>query len=85
MLVDDGADDIGATAAAAYTVHHGRADAIDDTAGDAGQHRIMDVRRFFGQEMECVQRNGKDQHTIQGAAAVSTIHKFISRYKKWDV
>lgn len=84
MLLDDGADDIRATAGAAHPIHAGRTNAIQHTARNASQQLVMD-HLIIGQKMKSVQRDRKGHYAIQGADGILSIHVLIGQEKQWHI
>ena len=84
MLLDNRADDIRAAARAAHAIHAGRADAVQHAARDTRQQLVMHniIRR---QEMEKVQRYGKNYHAVQRANHIALVHILIGKEEKRHV
>ena len=84
MLLDDGADDIRATAGAAHPIHAGRTNAIQHTARNASQQLIMD-HLIIGQKVKGIQRNREGHNAVESTDGILPVHIFVSQKEQGHV
>lgn len=84
VLLNDGADNIRATATTTNAIHTGSTNAIHNAARNTAKHGV--VNRVVGcHKTKEVQGEGEDEHTIECANKIFLVHKLVAQSEKGNV